>query len=279
MTAAPPSSATSAIEFIDLRAQRARLGDRVDAAIARVLEHGRFIMGPEVAELEGRLAEFCGVRHAISCSSGTDALLMALLALRIGPGDAVLVPTFTFAATAEVVALVGATPVFIDVLPSTANLDPAGLVGALHAARVAGTTPRALIAVDLYGQPADYDEIEGFCNEYDLALVADAAQSFGATWRTRRARGDRRPRVHELLSGETPRLLRRRGRGVHQPDPVLPLPVTRAEIASHRRGGLRTEVLHDPHREGRRDRHLRQPAARGRPRGHELRAQTSSSAP
>jgi dTDP-4-amino-4,6-dideoxygalactose transaminase len=131
-----PAPTTAPIELIDLQAQRARLGGRVDAAIARVLEHGRFIMGPEVRELEERLAEFCGVGHAVSCSSGTDALLMALLALRIGPGDAVIVPTFTFAATAEVVALVGATPVFVDVLPETANLDPAGLVGALRAARV-----------------------------------------------------------------------------------------------------------------------------------------------
>lgn len=185
MTAPAPTSAP--IELIDLQAQRARLGGRVDAAIARVLEHGRFIMGPEVRELEERLAEFCGVGHAVSCSSGTDALLMALLALRIGPGDAVIVPTFTFAATAEVVALVGATPVFVDVLAETANLDPAGLVGALHAARGAGATPRAVIGVDLFGQPADYDELEGFCAEYDLVLIADAAQSFGATWRTRRA--------------------------------------------------------------------------------------------
>ncbi len=185
MTAAPPA-ARAAIELIDLQAQRARLGDRIDTAIARVLEHGRFIMGPEVAALEAQLAEFCSVTHAVTCSSGTDALLMALLALRIGPGDAVIVPTFTFAATAEVVALVGATPVFVDVLADTANLDPAGLVGALHAARGAGVTPRALIGVDLFGQPADYDELQGFCSEYDLVLIADAAQSFGATWGARR---------------------------------------------------------------------------------------------
>lgn len=175
------------IAFIDLAAQQARIRTGVDAAIARVLDHGKFIMGPEVAELESRLSDYCGVAHTVSCSSGTDALLMALLALGIGPGDAVIVPTFTFAATAEVVALAGATPVFVDVLPDTANLDPAGLVGALHAARGAGATPRAVIAVDLFGQPADYDEIESFCAEYDLVLVADAAQSFGATWRGRRA--------------------------------------------------------------------------------------------
>jgi dTDP-4-amino-4,6-dideoxygalactose transaminase len=177
---------TTKIELIDLQAQRARLGDRIDTAIARVLEHGRFIMGPEVAELEDRLAVFCRVGHAVSCSSGTDALLMALLALDIGPGDAVIMPTFTFAATAEVVALIGATPVFVDVLSDTANVDPAGLVGALHAARGAGVTPRAVIGVDLFGQPADYDALEGFCSEYDLVLIADAAQSFGATWREHR---------------------------------------------------------------------------------------------
>ncbi len=182
-----PSPATATIELIDLQAQRDRLGDRIPDAIGRVLAHGRFIMGPEVADLEERLSAHCGVGHTISCSSGTDALLMTLLALRVGPGDAVIVPTFTFAATAEVVALVGATPVFVDVLPDTANVDPAGLVGALHAARGAGVTPRAIIAVDLFGQPADYDELEAFCTEYDLRLIADAAQSFGATWRERRA--------------------------------------------------------------------------------------------
>jgi len=180
------TSSVEPMEFIDLHAQRQRLGKRVDAAIARVLDHGHFIMGPEVGELETRLAEYCGVTHAITCSSGTDALLMALLTLRIGPGDAVIVPTFTFAATAEVVALVGATPVFADVRPDTCNLDPANLPAALHAARAVGVTPRAVIAVDLYGQPANYDEIEAFCSEYGLVLIADAAQSFGATWRGRR---------------------------------------------------------------------------------------------
>ena len=132
------TTATAPMAFIDLAAQRARIGGEIDAAIARVLDHGHYIMGPEVAELEAHLAEYCGVGHVITCASGTDALLMALLAKGIGPGDAVLVPTFTFAATAEVVALVGATPVFVDVLPDTCNLDPAGLDGAFHAARGAG---------------------------------------------------------------------------------------------------------------------------------------------
>lgn len=181
------ATATAPIAFIDLAAQRARIGDQIDAAIRRVLEHGHFIMGPEVGELEARLSGYCGVRNVITCASGTDALLLALLARGIGPGDAVIVPTFTFAATAEVVALIGATPVFVDVLHDTANIDPAGLEAGLHAARGAGLTTRAVIAVDLFGQPAEYDDIEAFCGEHDLFLLADAAQSFGATWRGRRA--------------------------------------------------------------------------------------------
>jgi dTDP-4-amino-4,6-dideoxygalactose transaminase len=180
------ATTTAPIAFIDLAAQRARIGAEINAAITRVLDHGKFIMGPEVADLEARLSDYCGVEHAVTCASGTDALLMALLARGIGPGDAVIVPTFTFAATAEVVALVGATPLFADVSPDTYNLDPKRLDGAIHAARGAGVTPRAVIAVDLFGQPADYDQIEAFCEEHGLFLIADAAQSFGATWRGRR---------------------------------------------------------------------------------------------
>jgi UDP-2-acetamido-2-deoxy-ribo-hexuluronate aminotransferase len=174
------------VPLVDLRAQRERIGDRIDAAVARVIAHGKFIMGPEVGELERRLAEYCDVAHVVGVASGTDALFMALLALDIGRGDAVIVPTFTFAATAEVVALLGATPVFVDVQPDTGNIDPKQLVAALHSARAADVIPRAVIAVDFAGQPADYDELEAFCVDYDLALIADAAQSFGATWRGRR---------------------------------------------------------------------------------------------
>jgi dTDP-4-amino-4,6-dideoxygalactose transaminase len=174
------------IEFIDLHAQRRRLGDRVDKAIARVLEHGQFIMGPEVHELEDRLADYCGARHAISCASGTDALLLALLAWGIAPGDAVFVPTFTFAATAEVVALAGATPVFVDVLPDTFNIDPQSLSAAIGAEATSGRRPVGVIAVDLFGQPADYDAIERVARDHSLWLLADGAQSFGATWRGRR---------------------------------------------------------------------------------------------
>jgi dTDP-4-amino-4,6-dideoxygalactose transaminase len=151
-----------------------------------VLAHGRYIMGPEVAELEAQLAAFCGARHAISCASGTDALALALMAKGIGPGDAVLVPAFTFVATAEPVAWLGAVPVFVDVLEDTFNVDPAGLEQGVRAAEAAGLRPRAVIAVDLFGQPAAYDAIEEICTRHGLWLLADAAQSFGASWRERR---------------------------------------------------------------------------------------------
>jgi dTDP-4-amino-4,6-dideoxygalactose transaminase len=168
------------VAFIDLAAQRRRLGDRIDDAIARVLAHGRFIMGPEVAALETELAEFAGTRHAVTCASGTDALLLPLMAKGIGPGDAVIVPAFTFAATAEVAALVGATPVFADVKPDTFNLDPDSLAAAIASAEAAGLRPAAVIAVDLFGQPADYAGIETVARAHGLWIIADAAQSFGA---------------------------------------------------------------------------------------------------
>jgi dTDP-4-amino-4,6-dideoxygalactose transaminase len=173
------------IPFVDLDAQRRRLGARLDAAIARVLAHGRFIMGPEVAELERQLATFSGARHAIACASGTDALALGLMAKGIGPGDAVMMPGFTFVATAEPVAWLGAVPVFLDVLPDTFNLDPACIEQGVRTAHAEGLTPRALIAVDLFGQPADYDAIEAICALHGLWLIADAAQSFGATYRGR----------------------------------------------------------------------------------------------
>jgi dTDP-4-amino-4,6-dideoxygalactose transaminase len=175
-------SEPAAIPFVDLDAQRRRLGPGLDAAIARVLAHGRYIMGPEVTELEARLATFCGARHAITCASGTDALALGLMAKGIGPGDAVLIPAFTFVATAEPVAWLGAVPVFVDVLEDTFNLDPAGLEQGVRAAEAAGVTPRAVIAVDLFGQPADYEAIRAFCARRGLWLMADAAQSFGATY-------------------------------------------------------------------------------------------------
>jgi dTDP-4-amino-4,6-dideoxygalactose transaminase len=168
------------IAFIDLQAQRRRLGKRIDEAMARVLAHGEFIMGPEVGELEDRFGAFCGAEHAVACASGTDALLLILMAWKIGPGDAVFVPAFTFASTAEVVALLGATPVFCDVLEDSFNLDSDSLERGIEAARREGLTPRAVIAVDLFGQPADYERIEPLARAQGLKLLADAAQSFGA---------------------------------------------------------------------------------------------------
>jgi dTDP-4-amino-4,6-dideoxygalactose transaminase len=146
-----------------------------------VLEHGKFIMGPEVAELETRLGALAGARHAISCASGTDALALVLMAWGIGPGDAVFVPSFTFVATAEVVAWVGATPVFVDVLPDTFNMDPASLESAIGATPGHGLTPRAVIPVDLFGQPADYGRLLPVAARHGLKVLADTAQGFGAS--------------------------------------------------------------------------------------------------
>ena len=147
---------TQSIPIIDLRAQRRRLGKNIDLAIARVLEHGMFIMGPEVSTLESELAAFCGAKHAITCASGTDALSLPLMAWEMGPGDAVFVPAFTFVATAEVVALCGATPFFVDVLADSFNMDPDSLEVAIGAATGMGLQPKAVIPVDLFGQPAPY---------------------------------------------------------------------------------------------------------------------------
>lgn len=183
----PDSAKTAApIEFIDLGAQRRRLGARMDEAILRVVDHGKYILGPEVAELERRLAAFCGAKHCIGVANGTDALLLGLMAKGVKEGDAVLVPSFTFAATAEVVALVGATPVFVDVLEDSFNMDPASLEAAVAAAKAAGLRPAAVIVVDLFGQPADYAAIEPVARRHGLWVMADAAQSFGAGFRGRK---------------------------------------------------------------------------------------------
>ena len=167
--------------FIDLAAQRERLGDRVEQAIAAVLKHGQYILGPEVVELERQLAAFCGARHCITCANGTDALLLALMAEGVGSGDAVFVPAFTFVATAEVAVLVGATPVFVDVRPDTFNLDAESLEAAIGQAKRRGLNPRCVIPVDLYGQPADYKVIGAIAEAHSLLTIADAAQSFGAS--------------------------------------------------------------------------------------------------
>jgi len=174
------------IPFIDVAAQRRRLGRSVDEAIARVLGHCQFILGPEVRALEAELAAFCGARHAVTCASGTDALVLALMAQGIGSGDAVICPSFTFTATAEVVALVGATPVFADVEEASFNLDPESLQRACAAARELGLRPRAVIPVDLFGQPADHDRIASVAAAQELFVLDDAAQAFGATYKNRR---------------------------------------------------------------------------------------------
>lgn len=174
------------MQFIDLKTQLNRIRPQVDLAIKKVLDHGIFIMGPEVQEFEKQLAQFCGVKHAISCANGTDALGLGLMAKNISAGDAVFVPSFTFAATAEVVSWVGATPVFIDSLEDTYNMDPKSLEQGINCAKKLGLIPKGIIPVDLFGQPADYDAIQTIADEHDLWIMADGAQSFGASYKGRK---------------------------------------------------------------------------------------------
>jgi dTDP-4-amino-4,6-dideoxygalactose transaminase len=168
------------IALIDLKAQQERIRADVDRRIARVLDHGQYIMGPEIGELEEKLAAFCGARHCLSCASGTDALLIIMMAKGVGPGDAVLCPAFTYTATPETIALLGATPVFVDVDPDTFNVEPAGLEAGIATAQRAGLRPVALIAVDLFGLAAPYAKLEAFASAHGLWVLSDAAQSFGA---------------------------------------------------------------------------------------------------
>ena len=174
------------IPFIDVAAQRRRLGTAIDDAVTRVLNHCQFILGPEVRTFESDLAAFCGARHVVTCASGTDALVLALRAMGVGAGDAVLCPSFTFCATAEVAALVGATPVFVDVDAKTFNIDANGIAGAVETARQAGLNPKAIIPVDLFGLPADHAAIRAAAAAANLLVLDDAAQSFGATCDNRR---------------------------------------------------------------------------------------------
>lgn len=176
-------TAPRAISFIDVMEQRRLLGNKIDTAVSRVLQHCQFINGPEVVQLEADLAAFTGAKHVVACASGTDALLMVLLAKGIGPGDAVICPSFTFCATGEVVALLGATPVFADVDEETFNIDVASLKNAIAVARKAGLNPKAIIPVDLFGQPADHDAIAEVARAENLFVLDDAAQSFGATYK------------------------------------------------------------------------------------------------
>ena len=177
------------VPFIDLVAQRRRLGPAVDEAVARVLAHCQFINGPEVLELEADLAAFCGARHVVTCASGTDALIMVLMAKGIGSGDAVLCPSFTFCATGEAVALTGATPVFVDVDEVTFNIDAASFNRGIATARRLGLKPRAVIPVDLFGQSADHDAVFAIADAEGLFVLDDAAQSFGASYKGRRLGG------------------------------------------------------------------------------------------
>ena len=184
------------MQFIDLKAQQARIRKTIEEKIKAVLEHGRYIMGPEIRELEDTLASYTGVRHAIGCASGTDALLLALMAHGVKKGDAVFTTPFSFIATAEAVALLGATPIFVDVDPHTFNLDPLQLEAAIEAfhspssalhplpesVNISKLRPKGVIAVDLFGLPADYGSINTIAQRHGLFVIEDAAQSFGASY-------------------------------------------------------------------------------------------------
>jgi UDP-2-acetamido-2-deoxy-ribo-hexuluronate aminotransferase len=174
------------LPFIDIAAQRRRLGKSIDDAISRVLAHCQFINGPEVAQFEAELAAFSGARHVVTCASGTDALLMVLMAKGVGRGDAVLCPSFTFCATGEAVALTGATPVFVDVDEATFNMDANLLKRGIATANRLGLKPKAVIPVDLFGQSADHDAIGRIAEAEGIFVLDDAAQAFGASYKGRR---------------------------------------------------------------------------------------------
>lgn len=169
------------MEFIDLKTQYERLKPQIDAGIAKVLSHGKFILGPEVAELEEKIADYVGAKHCITVANGTDALQIAQMALGVGPGDEVIVPGFSYIATAETVAILGAKPIYVDINEHTYNLDPKKLEDAI--------TPRtkAIIPVSLYGQCADFDTISAIADRHDITVIEDAAQSFGATYKEKKS--------------------------------------------------------------------------------------------
>lgn len=178
------------IPFINLKAQYVENKAAIDRAVMKVLEHGQYIMGPEVKELESQLADYIGVKHALACSSGTDALLLPLMTLDLKPGDAVFTTPFTFFASAESISLAGATPVFVDIDPTTYNLDPVDLKTKIQdVLRKGKLNPKAIIPVDLFGLAADYNEISSIAAEYQLFLLEDAAQSFGAPYKDGKACG------------------------------------------------------------------------------------------
>jgi len=189
------------MQFIDLAAQQRRIREKIEANIQAVLNHGKYIMGPEIKELEKQLSDYVGIKNGIGCSSGTDALLLALMAYDIGPGDAIFTTPFTFIATAEVISLLGATPVFVDIDPKTFNISPKNLAQAIDAlnsetnakhplpapAEYSQLNPRGIIAVDLFGLPADYDSINAIAKKHGLFVIEDAAQSFGGEYKGQRA--------------------------------------------------------------------------------------------
>jgi len=176
------------IQFIDLQAQQSLIRDKINERVNRVLNHGKYIMGPEVQELEEALKNYVGAKHCISCASGTDALLMALMAYDVGPGDSIFTTPFTFIATAEAIALLGATPVFVDIEPQTFNIDPEKLRGTIAETQKENKLKlRGIVPVDLFGQPADYNEIGTVAKEFDMFILEDAAQSFGATYDGKKA--------------------------------------------------------------------------------------------
>lgn len=174
------------LPFIDLQTQRERMGAALEDSIVQVVRSGRYIMGPEVVELEGKLATFCGAPYALSCANGTDALGLLLMMKQLKPGQAVIVPSFTFAATGEVVAWFGATPIFADVDATTFCVDPASVEAGIDTAKKSGLDPVGIIAVDLFGHPADYDTLEPIARKHGIWLMSDCAQGFGATYKGRR---------------------------------------------------------------------------------------------
>lgn len=173
-------------QFIDLAAQQKLIRPQLDAAIKKVLDHGQYIMGPEVKEFEGQLREFTGAKHALTCANGTDALTLVLMAWGVGSGDAVFVPSFTYVATAEAPAQLGATPFFVDVLEDTFNIDPDSLRQAIVDCRELGLNPSAVITVDLFGQPADIDAITEIAHAENIKVLVDGAQSFGGSSKGRK---------------------------------------------------------------------------------------------
>jgi UDP-2-acetamido-2-deoxy-ribo-hexuluronate aminotransferase len=175
------------MQFIDLAFQQQRIKEKIDERIQTVLKHGKYIMGPEVKELESQLSKYVNVKHGISCASGTDALLLALLAFGVGKGDAIFTTPFTFIATAEVISLLGATPVYVDIDPKTYNIDPEKLDKTIKKVESLGLTAKGIIPVDLFGLPADYENINAIAAKIGLFVIGDAAQSFGAEFQGEKA--------------------------------------------------------------------------------------------